>query len=219
MTQESAFHQDNFELISKSKIYFRSYNKEWRRKPIRRDKNKVPIGRGSFWQRKSFDCSQAELWASQGHNDRIRTADLTFADSQQSIADDDCSVQTLNPEKDKDSDWNQRTGIKMSRRDKTYTLMFNSDIQFEAFDKAHPDEAFKKKSFSEWQQNNFRTRLLLHRNRLAKKLKQAKLDLKEKKESCSRQGSKTIINGRKVIVSDKAYADQSGDETATLLSE
>ena len=128
MTQESAFHQDNFELISKSKIYFRSYNKEWRRRPIRRDKNKVPIGQGSFWQRNSFDYSQAELWASQGHKDRIRTADLTFADRQKCNADDDCSVQTLNPEKDKDSDWSQHTVLNMRTRDETYALMFISDI-------------------------------------------------------------------------------------------
>ena len=84
----------------------------------------------------------------------------------------------------------------MSTRDETYTLMVNSDIQFEAFDKAHPNEAFKKKSFSEWQQHDFRTRLLLHKNCLAEKLKQAKLDLKDKKESRSRSGSHQTHNGR-----------------------
>ena len=96
-------------------------------------------------------------------------------------------MQTLNPDQDKDSNWSQRTGLKMMiTRDKTYSLMFNSDSQFEAFDKAHPGEAFKKKSFSEWQQNDFRTRLMLHKNYLAEKLKQAKLNLKETKESYSR---------------------------------
>ena len=47
--EQSAFRQENFELISKSKIYFQAYNKECRRRPICRDKNKVPIGRGYFW--------------------------------------------------------------------------------------------------------------------------------------------------------------------------
>jgi len=83
--------------------------------------------------------------------------------------------------------------------------------------KAHPNAAFKKKSFTAWQQNNFRTGLLLHRNRLSETLKQAKLGLKKKQESCSRSGSCQTINGRKVIVSNKDYAGQSGDETATLL--
>jgi len=59
--EQSTFHQENYELISRSKIYFRAYNKEWRRRPIRRDKNKVPIGRDSFWQCQSFDYSKAEL--------------------------------------------------------------------------------------------------------------------------------------------------------------
>jgi len=144
---------------------------------------------------------------------------LTFEDRQLCIADDDCSVQTLDPEKDKDSDCSQHTGLKMSTRDKTYLLIFNSDIQYEAFEKAHLDEAFKKESFSEWQQNDFRTRLLLHRNCLAEKLKQAKLELKEKKESCSQSGSQQVIDGRKVLVSEKIYNDQSGDEIATSISE
>ena len=105
-------------------------------------------------------------------------------------------------------------------RDETYSLMFNSDSQFEAFDKAHKDEAFKKRSFNEWQQNDFRTRLMLHRNRLAEKLKQAKLDLKEKKEYRSRSGKhQEVIHGRKDLVSDKTYHDQSGEETATSISE
>ena len=97
--------------------------------------------------------------------------------------------------------------------------MFNSDSQFEAFDKAHPDEAFKKRSFSEWQQNDFCTRVMLHKNRLAEKLKQAKLDLKEKRQSCSRSGNhQEVFNGRKVLVSDKTYNDQNGEETATSIS-
>jgi len=144
---------------------------------------------------------------------------LTFADRQKRITDENCSVQTLNPQKDKEINCSQHTGLEMSTRDETYSLMFNSYIQFEAYGKAHPDEAFKKKSFSEWQQNDFCTRLLLHKNRLTEKLKQAKLDLKEKEESRSRQGSKQVIDCRKVIVSDKTYAYQSGDEKAALLSE
>ena len=65
----------------------------------------------------------------------------------------------------------------MSACDITYMQQFNSDVQFEEFDKAHPDEAFKKRSFTEFQQHDFRTRLLMHSNCLAEKLKQANLDL------------------------------------------
>ena len=121
----------------------------------------------------------------------------------------------------KNSDWSQRTGPKMmSTRDETYMLMFNSDSQFEAFDNARPDEAFKKKSFSKSQQHDFRTSLMLHKNRLAEKLKQANLDLKEKKEYRSRSGKhQEVIHGRKVLVSDKTYNGQSGEGTATLISE
>ena len=107
-----------------------------------------------------------------------------------------------------------------STHDKTYTHAFYSDSQFEAFDNAHPDEAFKKRSLSEWQENDFLTRLMLHRNRLAEKLKQAKLELKEKKESRSRSDSHhKVINGHKILVSNKIYNDQDGNKTATSLSE
>ena len=106
----------------------------------------------------------------------------------------------------------------LSTRDKIYSLAFYSDSQFEAFATAHPNEACKKRSFSEWQQNDFRTRLMLHKNCLAEKLKQAKLELKEKKESCSQSGSQQVIDGRKVLVSEKIYNDQSGDEIATSIS-
>ena len=93
--EQSAFNQEHFEVIPKCRFNFRANNKEWHHKPIRRDKKNVPIGRGSFFQRESFDYSQAKIWASQGHKDRVRTVNLTFVDRQRRIVDDDCSVQTL----------------------------------------------------------------------------------------------------------------------------
>jgi len=113
-------------------------------------------------------------------------------------------MQTLNPEKDKDSDWSQSTGTKISTRDETYSQLLNSDIQIAEFDKTHLNEAFKKRSFTEWQENNFGAHLLLQKNRVAEKLKQAKLELKEKQDSCSRSGTRQTMNCCKVIVSDKS---------------
>ena len=61
---------------------------------------------------------------------------------------------------------------------------------------------------------------MLHKNRLAEKLKQAKLELKEKKESHSHSNKhREVVNGRNVLVSNKIYNDEDGNEIATLLSE
>ena len=61
-------------------------------KPIGRDKDNVPIERGSFFKRKSFDYSQTVLWESRGHREIVHMADLTFIDHLEHIGDDDDSI-------------------------------------------------------------------------------------------------------------------------------
>ena len=109
--EQKSFQENEWEAISKCKHLFRAYNKDWRYKPIQRDMDNTPIGRGSF----SFDYFQAKLWAEQGHKDRVCTADLTFADHQNHIAGNNVSVQTCDPDEDRVSDWHPRTGEKFSQ--------------------------------------------------------------------------------------------------------
>ena len=69
----------------------------------------------------------------------------------------------------------------MNTSDTTYENLSNTDKQFVEFDKVHPDEAYKKKAFTEWQMLNFRLRLELHKNKLVEDLRKVKLKLEEKK--------------------------------------
>ena len=84
---QSTFQQEHFEVISKCRFNFQAYQEKWRREPIRRGKDNIPIGTGSFFQRKSFNYSQAELWAGQGHKDRVHRVGLTIKDHQNHITD------------------------------------------------------------------------------------------------------------------------------------
>jgi len=62
-----------------------------------------PKGFGSFYQRKPFHYSHAEKMATQGHEDRVRTVDLTLEDcAERELADDNSC---------KPSDWKDRTSI------------------------------------------------------------------------------------------------------------
>jgi len=106
---------------------------------------------------------------------------LTLSDHQKHIADDYVSVQTIDPEQDRLSNWQTHSGCKMNTSDTTYENLSNTDKQFVEFDKVHPDEAYKKKAFTEWQILNFRSRIELHQNKLAEDLSQAELKLEEKK--------------------------------------
>ena len=89
----------NFELDNKEKIleaegkfYRGAAPQELERKPIRRDQNGKPIGRGSFGQQKPYDYSNAEFYLVQGHPDRISSQDHTFTDRQRRLVKDDISV-------------------------------------------------------------------------------------------------------------------------------
>ena len=81
------------------------------------------------------------LWTGQGHKDRVRTVHLTFTDHQEHIADDIVSVQTLDHDQDRPSNYQGRSVVKTNTCDSTYEVFFYIEHQFEEFDNAHDEEA------------------------------------------------------------------------------
>ena len=67
-------------LEAEAKCYIRAMKKELEQKPISRDQNGNPIGRGSFWQRKPYAYSTTGLNLDQDHPNHIHYQDLTFTD-------------------------------------------------------------------------------------------------------------------------------------------
>jgi len=61
---------------AKKKEHIRAFIQEIARKPIQRDPNGKASGRGSFWQRQTFDYSDRERYLPKSHTDHIRTQDL-----------------------------------------------------------------------------------------------------------------------------------------------
>ena len=79
------------------------WEKEKSRKDIHRGAKGKPEGTGSWYNRVPGDYSKEELLLPQGHQDRVRTADLHTVDQFQRDKKDDVS--------DKESDWEDRTSV------------------------------------------------------------------------------------------------------------
>ena len=113
---------------AKKKQHIRAVIQEIARKPIQRDPNGKTIGRGSFWQCQPFDYSDRERDLPKTHSDRICTQDLTFADCTKRGAKDNVSVDSRNPDRERDSDWEIRTGVRMTTRYITFNRISHNKM-------------------------------------------------------------------------------------------
>lgn len=192
-------------LKVKSHVHYRAHVQESVRKPILRDQNGKAIGTGSFWLRQPFDYSDRERDLPKGEFDRIRTQDLTFTDRQRRCALDDVSIDSGRPGHENPSDWQIRTGVKMTTRDITF-----DNIDFN--EKANMAESKGQKflHYTPWQRNDLAMSLKMQKQRAAKVLQKNKDELadakkllaeKQKKRSRSQSRSQssepTVIKNRK----------------------
>ena len=173
-------------LKVKSHVHYRAYAQESVRKPILRDPNGKAIGTGSFWLRQPFDYSDRERDLPQKEFDRVRTQDLTFADRQRRCALDDVSIDSGRPGHENPSDWQIRTGVKMTTRDITF-----DDIDHnKKLDMATDSQGQKFLHYTPWQRCNLAICLKAQKERAAKVLKQNQKGLAEaKKRARSRSQS------------------------------
>ena len=171
-----------------SKQHIRAFVQESLRKPILRDPNGKAIGTGSFWLRQPFDYSNRERDLPKDHFDRVRTQDLTFTDRQRRCAKDDVSLDSDRPEHEKPSDWQMRTGVRMSTKDHTFDDIDHS----KKLDMATRSQGQTWKHYTPWQRQNLQMCLELQKQRAAKVLKQNKeilADTKKRLRSKSRSKS------------------------------
>ena len=165
-------------LRVKAHVHHRAHAQESERKPILRDPNGKAIGTGSFWLRKPFDYSDRERDLPQKDKNRVRTQDLTFADRQRRCAADDVSVDSDRPEHEKPSDWQIRTGVKMTTRDSTF-----DDIDHnKKLDMATSSQGQQFLHYTPWQRNTLATSLKMQKQRAATVLKQNKAEFAEAKK-------------------------------------
>ena len=115
-------------LEAKKKQHICVFIQKIARKPIHRDPNGKAIGRGSFWQRQPFDYSNRERDLHKTHPDRICTQDLAFSDCTKRCAKYDVSVDIRDPDRERDSDWEVRTGVKMITREITFANLSNNKM-------------------------------------------------------------------------------------------
>jgi hypothetical protein len=177
--------KDKF-LEVKAHVHYRAYAQESVRKPIQRDPNGKAIGTGSFWLRQPFDYSDRERDLPQKEFDRVRTQDLTFTDRQRRCAQDDVSVDSNRPEHEKPSDWQIRTGVRMTTRDITFEAIdYNKKLEM-----AKRSQGQTWRHYTPWQRNNLQFCLKAQKKRAAKVLKQNQESLAEaKKRARSRSTS------------------------------
>ena len=115
----------------------------------------------------------------------ISTVYLTFADRSRRCAKDDVSVDSRDPLQEKHSDWEMRTGVKMTTRDVTFDwISFNEKCEL-----AKKSNGQKYLHYTPHECQYLAKTLKLHKQRAAKVLKQNKdtiADTKERARSRSR---------------------------------
>jgi len=170
-----AFKEANIDKFHKAKAnqHVCTYVQEIVRKPIQRDPNGKAIGRGSFWQRQPFDYSNREQDLPKTHSDRIHTHVLTLADRTKLCAKDDVSVDSRNSDRERASDWEMRTGVRMTTKDITFDR-FSHNKHLEM---AETSSGRTKLGYTPHERQYFEMSLKAKKQKVKKVLKQNMLEL------------------------------------------